>query len=107
MSYTGEDFTDADVGEEEFYGFNFIKDIPAGETIDSVEFFLRSYPNSASDPDAQTRLLGSPIIIGTRAIQKIKIEVGGVRYKLKCIATTATSKPALHSFFNVNSEGGC
>lgn len=109
MAYTGKDFTDAEVGEEEFYGFNFVKDLPAGETIVAAEFFLTSYPSKNSDPDSQTRLIGDPLIAGTRVVQRIKIEVGGIRYKLKCKVTTSitASKPILFSYINVNSEGAC
>src|SRR5687768_17387566 len=98
MSYTGKDFTDASVGEEEFYGFNFVKDLPAGETIVSAEFFLTSFPSKNSDPDSQTRLVGSPIIVETRVTQKVKTEVGGIRYKLKCKVTTSITASKLILF---------
>jgi len=71
---------------EEFFGFNFVKQLPAGETISSAEWTITV--KQGVDPNPSAMLSGSPVISGTKVTQKIVGCVDGVQYCLTCTATT-------------------
>jgi hypothetical protein len=60
MSYVGSDFSTTDDVESEVYGLNFAPIMGGGETIATVTSYLVAI--SGTDPDAATRLVGSPTI---------------------------------------------
>jgi hypothetical protein len=62
MAYAGRDFSEIDIGENEVFGFDFAKELEAGETISAVTF-------TASDA-AVLQPLGDPAITGTVATQR-------------------------------------
>lgn len=95
--YVQSDFADAEVGESEPYGFDFVRDLPSGETIASAIFELSVASGVDASPAAH--LIGSPVTNGTKVSQRIEGMAAGARYKLRCVITTsAGNKRALHSF---------
>lgn len=95
--YVSRDFSDAEAGESEPYGFDFTKDVPSPDTIVSAEFSLTVVAGTDNAPG--TRLTGSPVITEKKVSQRVVGLVAGARYKLKCIATTSSgNKVSLFSY---------
>lgn len=95
--YVSRDFSDAEASESEPYGFDFTKDVPVADTITGAEFTLVVV--TGTDADAATRLIGSPVISEKKVSQRVEGLQAGVRYKLKCVATTSTgNKVSLFSY---------
>lgn len=80
-------FTPKTPAGEEFFTFNFVKELDAGETILSSVWTITV--KDGVDPNASAMLSGSPTINGTKVTQKIIGGVDGVQYCLTCLATTS------------------
>ena len=77
-------FDPSDPGEQEFYGFNFARDLLAGETIVSASWSCATV--TGDDPAAGERLQAAPTFVDTRTLQFV---VGGVTYRLTATITTS------------------
>lgn len=97
--YVGKDFDAADPLESEVYTFDFVKDLPTGETIASAVWTCTVAADSdADDAAASSRLSGSPTVIGKKTSHRLLGLVAGVKYLLQAVATTNTGNViALHS----------
>ena len=85
--YVGRDFSPADPDEVEVYAFDFVKDINAGEDIDSATFTLTVI--EGTDASVNSRLAGGSSVTGTVCSQRLQDLQPGVRYLLRCIAFTS------------------
>ena len=79
-----DNFDPSDPGEQEFYGFNFARDLLAGETIVSASWSCATV--TGDDPAAGERLQAAPTFVDTRTLQFV---VGGVTYRLTATITTS------------------
>jgi hypothetical protein len=88
--------------DEEYFAFNYGRILPAGVTIVSAEFFMTVIDGVDANPSAM--LSGAPVIVGLKVFQRVIGGVDGVKYCLKCRATTSESpaqKIELHDDFRV------
>jgi len=72
---------------EEFFGFNFVRQLDAGETIQSAVWSITV--KQGTDPNPSAMLSGTAIINGTKVSQKVIGGLDGVQYCLTCLATTS------------------
>lgn len=86
MRATGQ-FTPANAGESQVYGFDFDKDLPAGDSIDGVTFGLGVA--AGYDPAPQSHLINDPSISGTQVLQRVQGLVAGAIYTLQATVVTA------------------
>ena len=92
--YLGRDFDPTQVGEAEFYGFDFTPEIDTADTISSVAWTCTVAAISpASDPSPSARIVGgSSTIDGKKVYVKLSGFVAGVIYSLQAIITTAAGE---------------
>jgi hypothetical protein len=85
------DFTEANPGENEPYGFDFRNDVYGGETVTACVFELSVDPESTGDdPSPESRLMGDPAILeDTKCSQFLSGLLPGVDYILTCYADTS------------------
>lgn len=80
-------FTPANSGESQVYGFDFAKDLPAGDSINGVTFGMSVV--GGYDPAPQSHLINDPSISGTQVLQRVANLIAGVIYTLQATVTTA------------------
>lgn len=73
-------FSDKYAGDIEWFGFNWIKQVPLSNIVPSVEVTL--IVEEGVDENVQDMLDGPPVIDNKRTIQKIKGGVPNVVYRL-------------------------
>jgi hypothetical protein len=100
MPYVGSDFGLADPTslETDIYTFNFVNRLSAGETImgnggtiPAAGLWVISVV-SGSDPDAATRLIGSPSLSGPFVSQFIGQLVANVKYLIQVTIYTSNNR---------------
>lgn len=79
-------FTPANAGESEVYGFDFAKDLPEGDSISTVTFGIAVV--SGTDPDPASHLTGQPSVSGTQTLQRVQDLIAGVIYTLEATVVT-------------------
>lgn len=79
-------FSPSTVGAEEFFTFNFVRELPAGAAILSAVWTVTV--KQGVDPNPANIKVGNPVINGTKVSQKIVPLVNDVQYCFTCIATT-------------------
>lgn len=88
--YCGADFDAHDPLENEPYGFDFVKDVVAGEIVTQVTYSIAVV--SGVDAAASSRIVGTPMINpldgGTQTSQVLYNLLAGVNYRLTAMATT-------------------
>lgn len=103
MTYMGKDFSPLVTTELEPFTFDFVESLASGEQLTdnpAPHFVLKGLRNA--DPDASTRLIGSPTInidpdlqpptgLMTCASQRVE-GVLPVRYKITCTVTTTLGR---------------
>lgn len=93
MAYTGGDFDDCDPGEQELYSFDFsvaANSAVTSDTVVSAVWVIEVI--SGTDALASSRVLGVPIISGTKVTQMIDGLQPGVTYLLQALATMASGQ---------------
>ncbi len=72
MPYTGQDFPDADVGEQLWLSIDFSRSLGGGDSVESAtaQFLLLD----GVDPTPNARLVGAPIIAGPQVGQLVNFE---------------------------------
>lgn len=88
MQITG--FSPSDVGEAEFYGFDFSRLLGAGETITSVTWNCTVI--SGIDGNPSSHLSGSPLINGGITTQFVSGFLPGVTYRLQALVITSAGQ---------------
>ena len=85
--FVGREFSPADPGEDQVYGFDFVNDMLPGDIISgaTVSFTVQT----GVDSNPSSHLVGSVIITPPTVVsQRIEDLIGGVTYILQIIATT-------------------
>src|SRR5260370_14275723 len=96
--YAGTDFDPIDVNEQAMLTLDFAKyPLAVGETIPTAPVWTCTVADG-TDATPGARLLGSPSITGTQAMQKVGTMVAGVKYRLQ--ATATTSLPQVINLFS-------
>lgn len=91
--YVGSDFDILDPDEQDFFTFDFVRDMLVGETIASYTFTLEAMTEfGPDDPLVATRLLGSPSITGTKISQTVGNCIADVYYRLTVFVTTSNAR---------------
>ena len=95
--YVGRDFDPIDPGEEEYFQFDFAREIPTGVTIVSTTWVAAVAETSdVDDASASTRIMDPAIVNGTKSVQKVGGCIGGVRYVLEAkVVLSNTEKKSL------------
>lgn len=73
--------------EDEYYALDFVNDLPEADTLLSAVCSLAAIVGT--DASASSRLVGSPIVSGTKVEQEISGLQAGVTYRLHVLGTTA------------------
>lgn len=81
------DFSDSTPAENAAYTIDFVYDLPAGNTIASAVWQL--IDPSGVDKNTASRLVGSPVIVGTKVQQTMTGLLSGVNYVTRALATTS------------------
>ena len=84
--YAGRDFDVFSTGEKQTIGFDFVNDLPTGDSLSAAAFTLTVEQGTDSNP--ASRLDGLPNIVGTTAIQTLNGLVANCNYILTCTANT-------------------
>ena len=82
-------FDDRHPAESELLGFDFADRLAAGETLTVAAFAVTVF--SGVDAGAAALGVGPPVIVDTRALQRITGGVPGVVYKLTGTVTTSAA----------------
>lgn len=91
--YVGSDFDVLDPGEKDFFTFDFVRDVLAGETIATSALTIEAMTDfGPDDTSAASRLLGSSSISGTKVTQTIGGCIAEVYYRLTATVTTSTAR---------------
>lgn len=89
-------FSAADPDEDEVYTFDFLKDLPEGDTVSTSIWSCDVV--SGVDADAASHLIGSPSTGGSKTSHRISGLLPGVEYRLRALVTTAAgSKLSLYA----------
>lgn len=96
--YVGRDFDVCDPVETETYGFDFVNDIPPGDSVVSATW--NCTVAEGTDPNPSARLLGTAwLVSSTQTVQVVTGGVAGVRYVLQAIVKTGFgSTVSLYSY---------
>src|SRR5215831_17283278 len=87
--YVGRDFSPADVGEDEPYAFDFVKDLAAGEFITSATWHCTVADDSPlDDPNAASCVTGDSVNSGSISSQRITGLIENVDYVLQAVVVT-------------------
>lgn len=96
--YAGSDFSVSDNPESEVYSFDFVNDLSPGEIlVDTTPPVWTIAVSRGTDADANSRLVGSPIIQNgpggamTATSQRVVGLQPGVLYMLQAVVTTNQS----------------
>jgi hypothetical protein len=80
-------FSGADQPEDELFTFDFVNDLPLGDTITDAVWAISVAVGV--DPTVDDRAVGDPTVFGTRVTQQAAGFLPGVRYVMACLITTA------------------
>lgn len=83
-------FSPSDVGEAEFYGFDFSRLLGSGETIVGATWICTLV--NGTDASPSSRLSGSPILNGGITTQFVSGLLAGVTYSLQALVTTSAGQ---------------
>lgn len=87
--YVGRDFDPSDTPESEPYCFDFVKDLPDGDTITGAVWTCAvAAISEAVDATPASRLSGSATFQGTKTFQRVVGLQPGVTYRLQAVVTT-------------------
>lgn len=97
--YVANDFRPIDLGETVDLGFDFVKDVVAGENILSVEWEITTIEGIDSNPSAH--FVDVPSVSGTVVAQRLTGFTVEARYRLLArVATDRGNELSLWSHFN-------
>lgn len=100
--YVGRDFDPMDNAESDVFGFNFVNDLQAGDSIVSAVWNISVADDSpAVDPTPSARLMNTPWLYSpTITLQRIVSPVVNVKYVLQAVCNTNSgSVLSLFSYF--------
>ena len=86
---TGRSWDVANPTESQAYSYDFVNDLNASETINSVTFALTVFDGTDNNPSSH--LSGDPGITGTIVTQRVQYLTAGVTYILAATVTTSQS----------------
>ena len=84
--YAGRDFDVFSTGEKQTIGFDFVNDLPDGDSLSAASFTLTL--SQGVDPNPANHLDGLPNIVGADAIQTLSGLLPNCNYTLTCTAST-------------------
>lgn len=87
MPYTGSEFSVADTGESEIYGFDFVNELQHGETIASAQWAI--IDTLSIDLAPASRATGAIMVEGSVVSQRLTGLTAGGRYLLKAQVVTS------------------
>lgn len=88
MAQATQNFSVFNPTENEPFALDFVNDLRAGDFPTAIVSVTLSDP-SGTDPAPQSRCVGSPVLSGTKVIQRCgNNAISGVNYKMSAVITT-------------------